>query len=244
MVNSDQILNQDNKSGIGSMFDDIALRYDFLNHLLSFGIDHFWRRKAIKVVSETHKNPRILDVATGTGDLAIAALKLDPVHITGIDISQKMLESGNKKIRKRGLSGKIDLIPGDSENLPFSDNSFDVAMVAFGVRNFSDRLKGLSEMNRVLNEKGMAMVLEFSKPDRFPFRQIYYFYFKTMLPVIGRLFSRNRVAYSYLPDSVMQFPDNERFMALMQSAGFYNVSHKKLTGGIACIYTGFKSPKQ
>ncbi|MCX6300816.1 MAG: bifunctional demethylmenaquinone methyltransferase/2-methoxy-6-polyprenyl-1,4-benzoquinol methylase UbiE [Bacteroidia bacterium] len=244
MVNSDQILNQDNKSGIGSMFDDIALRYDFLNHLLSFGIDHFWRRKAIKVVSETYKNPRILDVATGTGDLAIAALKLDPVHITGIDISQKMLESGNKKIRKRGLSGKIDLIPGDSENLPFSDNSFDVAMVAFGVRNFSDRLKGLSEMNRVLNEKGMAMVLEFSKPDRFPFRQIYYFYFKTMLPVIGRLFSRNRVAYSYLPDSVMQFPDNERFMALMQSAGFYNVSHKKLTGGIACIYTGFKSPKQ
>jgi demethylmenaquinone methyltransferase/2-methoxy-6-polyprenyl-1,4-benzoquinol methylase len=244
MVNSDQILNQDNKYGIGSMFDDIALRYDFLNHLLSFGIDHFWRRKAIKVISETHKNPRILDVATGTGDLAIAALKLDPVHITGIDISQKMLESGNKKIRERGLSGKIDLIPGDSENLPFSDNSFDVSMVAFGVRNFSDRLKGLSEMNRVLNEKGMAMVLEFSKPDRFPFRQIYYFYFKTMLPVIGRLFSRNRVAYSYLPDSVMQFPDNELFMALMQSAGFHNVSYKKLTGGVACIYTGFKSPKQ
>jgi demethylmenaquinone methyltransferase/2-methoxy-6-polyprenyl-1,4-benzoquinol methylase len=243
MGNRNDIRNQD-KATIGSMFDDIALRYDFLNHLLSFGIDRFWRRKAIKVISETHKNPRILDVATGTGDLAIAALKLDPVHITGIDISQKMLESGNKKIRERGLSGKIDLVPGDSENLPFSDNSFDVSMVAFGVRNFSDRLKGLSEMNRVLNEKGMAMVLEFSKPDRFPFRQIYYFYFKTMLPVIGRLFSKNRVAYSYLPDSVMQFPDNERFMALMQSAGFYNVSYKKLTGGVACIYTGFKSPKQ
>jgi demethylmenaquinone methyltransferase/2-methoxy-6-polyprenyl-1,4-benzoquinol methylase len=237
-------MGNNHKDTIGSMFDDIAFRYDFLNHLLSFGIDHFWRRKAIKVISETHRNPKILDVATGTGDLAIAAIRLDPVHITGIDISQKMLESGNKKILKRGLSGKIDLIPGDSENMPFSDNNFDVAMVAFGVRNFSDRLKGLSEMNRVLNEKGMAMVLEFSRPDRFPFRQMYYFYFKTLLPVIGKLFSRNSIAYSYLLDSVMQFPDNERFMTLMQNAGFFNVRYKKLTGGIACIYTGFKSPKQ
>lgn len=237
-------MGNNHKDTIGSMFDDIAFRYDFLNHLLSFGIDHFWRRKAIKVISETHRNPKILDVATGTGDLAIAAIRLDPVHITGIDISQKMLESGNKKIRKRGLSGKIDLIPGDSENMPFSDNNFDVAMVAFGVRNFSDRLKGLSEMNRVLNEKGMAMVLEFSKPDRFPFKQMYYFYFKTLLPVIGKLFSRNSTAYSYLPDSVMHFPDNEQFMALMQNAGFFNVRYKKLTGGVVCIYTGFKSPMQ
>ena len=237
-------MGNNNKNTIGSMFDDIALRYDFLNHLLSFGIDRFWRRKAIKVISETHKNPRILDVATGTGDLAIAAMRLDPIHITGIDISQKMLETGREKIRKRGLSGMIDLISGDSENLPFSNDSFDVVMVAFGVRNFSDRLAGLSEMNRVLNKKGMAMVLEFSKPDGFPFKQMYYFYFRILLPVIGRLFSRNRIAYSYLPDSVMQFPDNEKFMDLMKSAGFSGVIHRKLTGGIASIYTGFKSIKQ
>ncbi|OFY59722.1 MAG: bifunctional demethylmenaquinone methyltransferase/2-methoxy-6-polyprenyl-1,4-benzoquinol methylase [Bacteroidetes bacterium RBG_19FT_COMBO_42_10] len=244
MGDNQEILNQDNKSGIGSMFDDIAFRYDFLNHLLSFGIDRFWRKKAVTVISQTHINPRILDVATGTGDLAIAATKLDPEHITGIDISLKMLESGREKIRKKGLSGKIDLLPGDSENMPFSDGSFDVAMVAFGVRNFSDRLRGLSEMNRVLNDKGMVMILEFSRPERFPFRQMYFFYFRILLPVIGRFFSKNSFAYSYLPDSVMQFPDNEQFMTLMKSAGFFDVNIKKLTGGVACIYTGFKSRKQ
>jgi len=233
-----------NKSVIGSMFDDIALRYDFLNHLLSFGVDRFWRGKAINVISAAYRNPRILDVATGTADLAIAAMKLDPVHITGIDISVQMLESGRKKLKKRGLSDKIDLIKGDSENIPFSDNSFDVAMVAFGVRNFSDRLKGLSEMNRVLKPDGMAMILEFSRPERFPFRQMYYFYFRVLLPVIGRFFSKNRIAYSYLPESVMQFPDNEYFMEMMSKAGFFRVSQKKLTGGIACIYSGFKSPGQ
>ncbi len=244
MGENPEMMNHDTKTFIGSMFDDIAFRYDFLNHLLSFGIDRFWRKRAIKIISETHITPRILDIATGTGDLAIAAMKLDPVHITGIDISPKMLELGRKKITKRGLSGKIDLIQGDSENIPFSDNSFDVAMVAFGIRNFSDRLKGLSEMNRVLNGRGMVMVLEFSKPERFPFRQMYKFYFRILLPVIGRYFSKNRIAYSYLPDSVMQFPDNEQFMGLMKSAGFSGVSQKKLTGGIACIYTGFKSQRQ
>jgi demethylmenaquinone methyltransferase/2-methoxy-6-polyprenyl-1,4-benzoquinol methylase len=232
------------KSAIGSMFDDIAFRYDFLNHLLSFGIDRIWRRKAIAVISETHRNPRILDIATGTADLAIAAMKLDPLHITGIDISPKMIESGKEKIQKKGFTEKIDIIEGDSENIPFGDRTFDVAMVAFGVRNFSDRLKGLSEMNRILNEKGMIMVLEFSRPERFPFRQLYHFYFRIMLPVIGRLISGNRIAFSYLPDSVMEFPDNEKFMDLMRSAGFHRISHRKLTGGIACIYTGFKSMKQ
>jgi demethylmenaquinone methyltransferase/2-methoxy-6-polyprenyl-1,4-benzoquinol methylase len=233
-----------NKNTIGPMFDDIAFRYDFLNHLLSFNIDRFWRKRAISVISETHKNPRILDVAIGTGDLAIAAMKLDPVHVTGIDISRKMLEAGKEKIRKKGLSDRIDLIQGDSENIPFSDGSFDVAMVAFGVRNFSDRLKGLSEMNRVLNEKGLIMVLEFSRPERFLFKQMYYFYFRRLLPFIGKLFSRNSTAYNYLPESVMQFPDNEHFMGLMRSAGFSGVKQRKLTGGIASIYTGFKSMKQ
>ena len=232
------------KSAIGSMFDDIAFRYDFLNHLLSFGVDRCWRERAIDIVSATHRNPRVLDVATGTGDLAIAAMKLDPVHITGIDISEKMLESGREKVKKRGLSDKIDLIKGDSESIPFSDGSFDVAMVAFGVRNFSDRLKGLAEMNRILNRGGMAMILEFSRPERFPFRQMYFFYFRVLLPVIGRFFSKNRIAYDYLHDSVMQFPDNEQFMNLMRRAGFFNVSMKKLTGGIVCIYTGFKSSGQ
>jgi demethylmenaquinone methyltransferase/2-methoxy-6-polyprenyl-1,4-benzoquinol methylase len=232
------------KSAIGSMFDDIAFRYDFLNHLLSFGIDRIWRRKAIAVISETHRNPRILDIATGTADLAIAAMKLDPLHITGIDISPKMIESGKEKIQKKGFTEKIDIIEGDSENIPFGDGTFDVAMVAFGVRNFSDRLKGLSEMNRVLNQKGMIMVLEFSRPEHFPLRQLYHFYFRIILPVIGRLISGNRIAFSYLPDSVMEFPDNEKFMDLMRSAGFHRIGYRKLTGGIACIYTGFKSIKQ
>jgi demethylmenaquinone methyltransferase/2-methoxy-6-polyprenyl-1,4-benzoquinol methylase len=232
------------KSAIGSMFNDIAFRYDFLNHLLSFGIDRIWRRKAIAVISETHRNPKILDIATGTADLAIAAMKLDPLHITGIDISPKMIESGKEKIQKKGFTEKIDIIEGDSENIPFGDGTFDVAMVAFGVRNISDRLKGLSEMSRVLNQKGMIMVLEFSRPEHFPLRQLYHFYFRIILPVIGRLISGNRIAFSYLPDSVMEFPDNEKFMDLMRSAGFHRIGYRKLTGGIACIYTGFKSIKQ
>ena len=229
------------KKVIGSMFDDIAFRYDFLNHLLSFGIDRRWRKKAIRVISETHTNPRIIDVATGTGDLAVAALKLDPVHITGIDISNNMLERGREKVMKMGLSGMIDFLEGDSENIPFDDKSFDVAMVAFGVRNFSDRLKGLAEMNRVLNDRGMIMVLEFSRPAHFPFKHIYNLYFTVLMPFIGRLFSKNRMAYRYLPESVMRFPENEQFMELMRMAGFSKVGQKRLTGGIASIYTGFKS---
>jgi demethylmenaquinone methyltransferase/2-methoxy-6-polyprenyl-1,4-benzoquinol methylase len=235
---------QKSYNAVGSMFDDIAPRYDFLNHLLSFGVDRWWRRKAVSVISETHKNPRILDVATGTCDLAITALRLDPRHITGIDISSKMLESGRQKIRKKGLEGRIDLVHAGSENIPFSPGSFDVAMVAFGARNFSDILKGLSEMHRVLDENGMIMVLEFSKPRGFPFRQLYLFYFRMLLPLIGRIFSGNTTAYSYLPDSVMHFPDYEQFLDLMISAGFIKVRYRKLTGGIACIYTGLKPAKQ
>jgi demethylmenaquinone methyltransferase/2-methoxy-6-polyprenyl-1,4-benzoquinol methylase len=234
----------DKKATVSSMFDNIAFRYDFLNHFLSFGIDRCWRRKAVKIISETHKNPEILDVATGTGDLAIAALKLNPAKITGIDISHKMLEKGKEKIIKKGYSDRIELLNGDSEDIPFNENSFDVAMVAFGVRNFADPLKGLSEMRRVIRDGGLVMILEFSKPSKFPFRQIYNFYFMRILPLIGSLFSKNRNAYTYLPESVMKFPDNEQFIDLMERAGFSNVRQKRMTGGVASIYTGFKTSMQ
>jgi demethylmenaquinone methyltransferase/2-methoxy-6-polyprenyl-1,4-benzoquinol methylase len=222
------------------MFDSISRRYDFLNHFLSFGIDRFWRWRAIKIISKSFKNPHILDVATGTSDLAIAAMKLNPTKIIGIDISKKMLEIGRKKVEKKGFSEKIELMSGDSENIPFRDNVFDVAMVAFGVRNFYDPLKGLSEMKRVIREKGMIMVLEFSKPSGFPFSPVYNFYFRIILPFFGKLLSRDKSAYRYLPDSVMKFPDNEEFLKLLVMAGFSNTNQIKLTGGVASIYTGVK----
>ena len=230
MENQALNLQEDKRSTIESMFDSIAWRYDFLNHFLSFGIDRLWRRRVIKIISESYKSPDILDVATGTADLAIAAMKLNPSKITGIDISRKMLEIGNSKIQKNGFSGKIELILGDSENMPFKDNYFDVAMVAFGVRNFSDPLKGLSEMNRVIRYGGMIIVLEFSKPSGFPFGQVFNFYFKNILPFIGRLFSKDKAAYDYLPESVMKFPDNEEFIKLLALTGFSNNRQIKLTG--------------
>lgn len=240
MGNQIQDLNEGKKVAVESMFDSIAWRYDFLNHFLSFNIDRFWRRRAIKIISESYKSPVILDVATGTADLAIAAMKLDPSKITGIDISNRMLEIGKEKIRKRGLSGKIELMPGDSEKIPFCNDIFDVAMVAFGVRNFSDPLKGLMEMNRVIRNRGMIMVLEFSKPSGFPFKPIYNLYFRNILPFFGRLFSNDKAAYRYLPESVMKFPDNEEFLKLLVQAGFSDLHQIKLTGGVASIYTGIK----
>lgn len=226
------------------MFDAIARRYDFLNHFLSFGIDRIWRKKAVKIIGRHVRNPEIIDVATGTGDLAIEALRLNPVSIKGIDISAKMLDEGNKKIRRKGYEGIIELVRCESEDILFPDNRFDVAMAGFGVRNFSDPLRGLSEMCRVLKPGGMVMILEFSNPQRFPFRNIFSFYFRRILPVTGRLFSGNRVAYSYLPDSVVRFPDNERFLRLLSGAGFAGVKQKRLTGGIVSIYTGFKPAMQ
>jgi len=228
------------KAAVESMFDSIAWRYDFLNHFLSFNIDRFWRRRAIKIISESYKSPFILDVATGTADLAIAAMKLNPSKITGIDISHKMLEIGKEKIRRKGFTGKIELVPGDSENIPFNDDNFDVAMVAFGVRNFSDPVRGLKEMYRVIRKRGMIMVLEFSKPSGFPFKPIYNIYFRNILPFFGRLFSKDKAAYRYLPESVMKFPDNEEFLNLLVQAGFSGIHQVKLTGGVASIYTGIK----
>jgi demethylmenaquinone methyltransferase/2-methoxy-6-polyprenyl-1,4-benzoquinol methylase len=235
---------KDKRALVESMFDSIAWRYDFLNHFLSFGIDNLWRRKAVRIISRSYKNPSILDVATGTGDLAIAAMKIDPVKIFGIDISAGMLEIGKQKIGKKGYSRRIELIRADSENIPFDDNYFDVAMVAFGVRNFADPLKGLTEMRRVIRNNGMILVLEFSKPASFPFRHIYYFYFRNILPFFGRLFSKDKSAYTYLPDSVSQFPDNEEFLKLLKEAGFSDTGQVKLTGGVASIYTGINEPVQ
>ena len=240
MEDQPQNLRKDKKAVIELMFDSIAWRYDFLNHFLSFGIDRLWREKAIRIISKSYKNPLILDVATGTGDLAIAAINLKPVKISGIDISLKMLEIAREKVKKKGFTGTIDLMTGDSENIPFEDNIFDVAMVAFGVRNFSDPLKGLSEMKRVIRNEGMIMVLEFSKPSGFLFRPIYNFYFVNILPFFGRLFSKDKSAYSYLPDSVTNFPDNDEFLKLLTLAGFSDTRQVKLTGGVASIYTGIK----
>jgi demethylmenaquinone methyltransferase/2-methoxy-6-polyprenyl-1,4-benzoquinol methylase len=244
VVNNPGELHKDKKAAVESMFDSIAWRYDFLNHFLSFNFDKQWRRRAIKMISKQYKSPNILDVATGTGDLALAAMKLNPAKISGIDISSKMLAIGKEKIERKGFAGKIDLMVGDSEKIPFEDNVFDVAMVAFGVRNFSDPLKGLTEMYRVICNNGMIMILEFSKPSGFPFKLLYNFYFRNILPLLGRLFSKDKAAYRYLPDSVMKFPDNEEFLELLVRAGYSNTHQIKLTGGVASIYTGIKLSMQ
>jgi demethylmenaquinone methyltransferase / 2-methoxy-6-polyprenyl-1,4-benzoquinol methylase len=235
---------EEKKKMVESMFNSIAWRYDFLNHFLSFGTDYFWRRKAIRIISKHKKNPLILDVATGTADLAIASIRIDPVKVKGIDISEGMLEIGKSKVNKKGLENKIELLKGDSEKIDFEKNTFDVSMVAFGVRNFADPLKGLSEMCRVTKPGGIIMVLEFSKPKGFFFRHLYNFYFMHILPMFGKVFSKDSNAYNYLPESVMKFPDNEEFLKLLALSGFTDGRQKKLSGGIASIYTGFKPEGQ
>lgn len=238
-------MNEEQKrEEIAGMFDRIARRYDFLNHFLSLGTDIWWRRRAISAIARLRKAERVLDVATGTGDMAIAALRLNPVSITGIDISPQMLEYGRRKLVRKGLTRKIELVKAPSEAIPYSDGSFDVAMSAFGVRNFSDTLKGLTEMNRVLVPGGVIMVLEFSKPSRFPFRQVYSLYFNSVLPFFGRLFSRDSGAYTYLPESVGRFPQGEEFLQLLVNAGFGSPKEKRVSGGIATIYTAVKGGGQ
>jgi demethylmenaquinone methyltransferase / 2-methoxy-6-polyprenyl-1,4-benzoquinol methylase len=228
---------------IAGMFDRIAWRYDFLNHFLSLGTDIWWRRKAISAIANLVKPERILDVATGTGDMAIAALRLNPLTIKGIDISEQMLQRGRQKLIKKGLTKRIELVQAASEQIPYPDESFDVAMSSFGVRNFSDTLKGLTEMNRVLIPGGVIMVLEFSKPSSFPFRQVYGFYFNSVLPFFGRLLSRDSSAYTYLPDSVSRFPQDNAFLRLLVDAGFGSAEQKRLSGGIATIYTAIKTER-
>ena len=219
--------------------DSISGRYDFLNHFLSLGIDKRWRKKAIKILSDA-KPKLILDVATGTGDFAIEALRINPDKITGVDISEGMLEVGRKKIEQRGLSKRIELKLADSENLPFADNNFDAVTVGFGVRNFENLKKGLSEINRVMKPGALLIVLEFSRPSRFPFKQVYNLYFKFILPKIGRLVSRDTSAYTYLPESVEAFPDGDKFLAILHETGFNHTACKPLTFGVSSIYTAQK----
>lgn len=227
------------KQQVAEMFDNISHKYDFLNHFLSMGIDKLWRKKTIKMISKYHPET-ILDIATGTGDFAIEALKLDPVKIIGVDISNGMLDKGRVKMKKRGFDSKITLQNADSENLPFEDESFDAITVGFGVRNFENLEKGLSEMYRVLNEGGVSAVLEFSKPKKFPIKQSYRFYSKHIMPKVGRSISKDSAAYTYLPESIEAFPEGDDFLAIYRKVGFKNVSRREVSGGIATIYIGEK----
>lgn len=221
------------------MFNSIAPRYDFLNRFLSLGIDRGWRKKAIRSLKDIEPK-YILDVATGTADLAIEALKLNPVKVTGVDISSLMLKVGDDKIRAKNLTHKIELVKGDSEHLLFADNSFDAITVAFGVRNFEHLQKGIDEMYRVLKPGGKIAVLEFSKPKSFPFKQIYNFYFSAILPTWGGIISKNKNAYTYLPESVQHFPEGTEFIAYLNRSGFKEAKSNTLTFGICSLYTALK----
>ena len=220
------------------MFDNIAKSYDFLNHFLSFGMDFYWRKKAISKLTNNPK--KILDVATGTADFAIAATKMKEVQIIGIDISEKMLEIGENKIKQKGLEKQIKLQLADSENLPFESGSFDGITAGFGVRNFENLQLGLSEMCRVLKEGGIAVILEPSKPKAFPVKQIYSAYFHYILPFFGRLISKDNRAYNYLPESVDTFPENEKFIEILKAVGFTKAQHLPLTLGIVSLYIAIK----
>lgn len=222
------------------MFDRIAPYYDFLNHLLSLGIDIRWRKKAVRSLGDIGSG-KLLDIATGTGDLAFEARRQHPgAVITGLDLSPQMLELAKKKQLSRGNASDIQFILGDSEHLPFDDNFFNAEMVAFGVRNFEDLEKGLKEMYRVMAPGGKLVVLEFSKPRYFPFKQFYNAYFRYVLPNIGRLTSRDPKAYQYLYDSVQAFPDYKAFTDILEKIGFHSCDYKPLTLGICCIYTASK----
>ncbi|MBI1183929.1 bifunctional demethylmenaquinone methyltransferase/2-methoxy-6-polyprenyl-1,4-benzoquinol methylase UbiE [bacterium] len=224
---------------VEEMFDNISHKYDFLNHFLSLGIDVIWRKKSLKKIN--NKAPeKILDVATGTGDFAIAAKKkYSKAEVVGIDISNGMLEVGREKIKKKGIE-QVQLVNADSAEIPYADNTFDVAIVAFGVRNFENLLAGLTEMNRVLKPNGEIVVLEFSKPKAFPFKQIYNFYFTHILPRFGKLISKDNAAYTYLPESVKAFPEGPQFLEILAQAGFSDNKAKPLTFGISSIYHGTK----
>ena len=231
--------NTDNKKQqVTQMFNNIAKSYDFLNHSLSLGMDNVWRKIAIKKL--TNNPASILDIATGTADFAISASKHTKAQITGIDISQGMLDVGNKKIIKKGLTDRIHLQLADSENLPFEDNSFDALTAGFGVRNFENLNKGLSEMNRTLKSKGIVAILEPSEPSSFPLKKFYNLYFHYILPFLGRIISKDKHAYSYLPDSVTSFPSGKYFLTELEKAGFKNCEHVPLTFGIASLYIAIK----
>jgi len=231
--------NKTKKEEVAEMFNNISGKYDFLNHFLSLGIDKLWRKKAVRLLKP--KNPKtILDIATGTGDFAIASLKLNPERIVGLDISSGMLEKGREKMVKRKVDHIISMILGDSENLPFKDGEFDAITVGFGVRNFENLEQGLSEMLRVLSPNGTAAILEFSKPKKFPVKQAFGFYSKYLIPFWGRLISKDKAAYTYLPESVAAFPEGQEFLDILTQVGYKNVRSHLVSGGIATIYLGDK----
>lgn len=229
--------NGSKKEQVQQMFDNIAHKYDFLNRFLSLGIDVGWRKKAIKMLAE-HEPKKILDVATGTADFALATLRLQPEEVIGVDISEGMLDVGRKKITDQGITN-VKLEYGDSEQLRFEDNQFDAVIVAFGVRNFENLDQGLAEINRVLRPGGVAMILEFSKPTGL-FGLIFSIYNKTLLPLWGKLFSGDSAAYTYLPESVAAFPEGDEFKQIMRSLSYRKINDRRLTFGVCSIYTGIK----
>ncbi len=227
------------KEQVAQMFDTISSNYDGLNRVISFGTDIKWRKKVLKLVAQTNPDS-ILDIATGTGDLAILMTATQATKIVGLDISAGMLEVGQKKIEKRKLSHKIEMVLGDSERIPFEDNSFDAITVAFGVRNFENLEKGLAEIKRVLKPNGIFVILETSIPEKFPFKQGYKLYTKNVLPRIGKLFSRDNAAYAYLSESASVFPYGEALNNILRTIGFNNVVSEPQTFGVATIYSASK----
>ncbi len=231
------------KEEVAQMFNNISANYDFLNHFLSLGIDHLWRKKAVKQLQK--QQPKvILDLATGTGDFAIACLALNPEKIIGMDISSGMLEVGKQKMKKRAFDRIIDMQLGDSENMPFEDATFDAITVGFGVRNYENLEKGLGEMLRVLKPGGQAVILEFSKPKAFPVKQLFGFYSKILIPLFGKYISKDERAYTYLPESVAAFPEGTDMMNVLQKVGYHAHKQIRLSGGIASIYIGQKPLQQ
>jgi demethylmenaquinone methyltransferase/2-methoxy-6-polyprenyl-1,4-benzoquinol methylase len=231
--------DREKKEEVAQMFNNIANRYDLLNSVLSLGIHKGWRKKCVQLLRSS--NPKtILDVATGTGDFAIACMRLDPEKITGIDISDGMLEVGREKIHKLNLTGTITLQNGNAETIAFADSSFDAIVVGFGVRNFQDLQKGLANMYRILKPGGKLVILEFSYPSNAVIKAAYNFYFSNITPFVGKLLSKDTRAYSYLTESVKAFPNNEKFVALLDQLNYKNTGYKPLSFGIAAIYTGEK----
>lgn len=231
--------DQTKKEEVREMFNNISGKYDFLNHFLSMGIDKIWRKKSIRLLQEIRPE-KVLDIATGTADFAVAALALKPKEIVGLDISEGMLQVGQQKIEKKGVSKIIRLVVGDSENLPFEDNYFDALTVGFGVRNFENLEKGLAEMLRVVRPDGKLIILEFSKPKKFPVKQAFGFYSKRIIPFLGKNISKDEKAYAYLPESVAAFPEGEAFTTILKKLGYKNVKAQLVSGGIATIYSGLK----
>jgi demethylmenaquinone methyltransferase / 2-methoxy-6-polyprenyl-1,4-benzoquinol methylase len=232
-------VDKSKKQEVAEMFDNISARYDFLNHFLSLGIDKIWRRKAIKQLQSIPVK-KIIDIATGTGDFAIAALKLNPEEVIGLDISAGMLAVGEQKMIKNKVDSIIKMQLGDSENIPYDSNYFDALTVGFGVRNFENLELGLAEMLRVLKPGGKAVILEFSKPKRFPIKQIFGFYSRYFIPFFGKRISKDAQAYSYLPESVAAFPEGKDFEDILRKIGYKNIESTLVSGGIATIYAGIK----